>query len=426
MDMLIIFIVALFGFLLIGVPVAFCLGLAALVMMGMQNFGYDVLVQKMVSGIDSFPLLAVPFFMLAGEIMNTGGIAKRIINLSNALVGHITGGLGLVNIVASMFFGGISGSSVADTAAIGGLLIPAMTEDGYDADFSAAVTASSSTMGIVIPPSIPMILFGLISGVSVVKMFLGGIIPGILIGFSLLFLTYFISKKRNYPKGDKFSVIRVFKALKESIWAVFLPVIIIGGIISGYFTPTEAAVVSVVYALIVSLLIYKEMTIKDLPKVLIDTGKTTGIVMLVAGTAMVVAWLLTVVRIPQTIATTILSISENPFVVLLIINFFLLLVGSVMDLTPALLILGPVLLPVARAVGIDPVFFGVMMVINLGIGLVTPPVGTILYISCGIAKISLERIVKAMMPFLVTQVAILLLIIIFPQLVLWIPNNALR
>lgn len=426
MDMLIIFIVALFGFLLIGVPVAFCLGLAALVMMGMQNFGYDVLVQKMVSGIDSFPLLAVPFFMLAGEIMNTGGIAKRIINLSNALVGHITGGLGLVNIVASMFFGGISGSSVADTAAIGGLLIPAMKEDGYDADFSAAVTASSSTMGIVIPPSIPMILFGLISGVSVVKMFLGGIIPGILIGFSLLFLTYFISKKRNYPKGDKFSVLRVFKALKESIWAVLLPVIIIGGIISGYFTPTEAAVVSVVYALIVSLLIYKEMTIKDLPKVLIDTGKTTGIVMLVAGTAMVVAWLLTVVRIPQTIATTILSISENPFVVLLIINFFLLLVGSVMDLTPALLILGPVLLPVARAVGIDPVFFGVMMVINLGIGLVTPPVGTILYISCGIAKISLERIVKAMMPFLVTQVAILLLIIIFPQLVLWIPNNALR
>ncbi|TCP99823.1 TRAP transporter large permease [Serpentinicella alkaliphila] len=426
MDMLIIFIVSLFGFLLIGVPVAFCLGLAALVMMGMQNFGYDVLVQKMVGGIDSFPLLAVPFFMLAGEIMNTGGIAKRIINLSNALVGHITGGLGLVNIVASMFFGGISGSSVADTAAIGGLLIPAMKEDGYDADFSAAVTASSSTMGIVIPPSIPMILFGLISGVSVVKMFLGGIIPGILIGFSLLFLTYFISKKRNYPKGDKFSLIRVFKALKESIWAVLLPVIIIGGIISGYFTPTEAAVVSVVYALIVSLLIYKEMTIKDLPKVLIDTGKTTGIVMLVAGTAMVVAWLLTVVRIPQTIATTILSISENPFVVLLIINFFLLLVGSVMDLTPALLILGPVLLPVAREVGIDPVFFGVMMVINLGIGLVTPPVGTILYISCGIAKISLERIVKAMMPFLVTQVAILLIIIIFPQLVLWIPNNALR
>ncbi|ARE86461.1 TRAP transporter large permease [Clostridium formicaceticum] len=425
MDMLIIFLAALFGFLLIGVPVAFCLGLAALVMMGIQNFGYDILVQKMVGGIDSFPLLAVPFFMLAGEIMNSGGIAKRIINLSNSLVGHITGGLGLVNIVASMFFGGISGSSVADTAAIGGLLIPAMKEDGYDADFSAAVTASSATMGIVIPPSIPMILFGLIGGTSVVRMFLGGIIPGILIGFSLLALTYIISKKRNYPKGDKFSITRVFKALKESIWAVFLPVIIIGGIISGYFTPTEAAVVSVVYALIVSLFIYKEMCIKDLPRILIDTGKTTGIVMLVAGTAMVVAWLLTVVRIPQSIAATILSISDNPLIVLLIINFFLLLVGSVMDLTPALLILTPVLLPVATAVGIDPVFFGVMMVINLGIGLVTPPVGTILYISCGIAKISLERITKAMLPFLATQVAILLLIILFPQLVLWIPN-ALR
>ncbi|AOY78312.1 L-dehydroascorbate transporter large permease subunit [Clostridium formicaceticum] len=423
--MLIIFLAALFGFLLIGVPVAFCLGLAALVMMGIQNFGYDILVQKMVGGIDSFPLLAVPFFMLAGEIMNSGGIAKRIINLSNSLVGHITGGLGLVNIVASMFFGGISGSSVADTAAIGGLLIPAMKEDGYDADFSAAVTASSATMGIVIPPSIPMILFGLIGGTSVVRMFLGGIIPGILIGFSLLALTYIISKKRNYPKGDKFSITRVFKALKESIWAVFLPVIIIGGIISGYFTPTEAAVVSVVYALIVSLFIYKEMCIKDLPRILIDTGKTTGIVMLVAGTAMVVAWLLTVVRIPQSIAATILSISDNPLIVLLIINFFLLLVGSVMDLTPALLILTPVLLPVATAVGIDPVFFGVMMVINLGIGLVTPPVGTILYISCGIAKISLERITKAMLPFLATQVAILLLIILFPQLVLWIPN-ALR
>ncbi|KJF28752.1 hypothetical protein TZ02_00765 [Clostridium aceticum] len=421
--MLIIFLVALFGFLLIGVPVAFCLGLAALVMMGIQNFGYDILVQKMVGGIDSFPLLAVPFFMLAGEIMNSGGIAKRIINLSNSLVGHITGGLGLVNIVASMFFGGISGSSVADTAAIGGLLIPAMKEDGYDADFSAAVTASSATMGIVIPPSIPMILFGLIGGTSVVRMFLGGIIPGILIGFSLLTLTFIISKKRNYPKGDKFSIVRVFKALKESIWAVFLPVIIIGGIISGYFTPTEAAVVSVVYALIVSLFVYKEMSVRDLPRILIDTGKTTGIVMLVAGTAMVVAWLLTVVRIPQSIATTILSISDNPLIVLLIINFFLLLVGSVMDLTPALLILTPVLLPVATAVGIDPVFFGVMMVINLGIGLVTPPVGTILYISCGIAKISLEKITKAMLPFLATQVAILLLIILFPQLVLWIPNT---
>lgn len=422
MEMLVIFIVSLFVFLLIGVPVAFCLGLAALVMMGLQNFGYEVLVQKMVGGIDSFPLLAVPFFMLAGEIMNTGGIAKRIIKLSNALVGHVTGGLGMVNIVASMFFGGISGSSVADTAAIGGLLIPSMKEDGYDADFSAAVTASSSTMGIVIPPSIPMILFGLISGVSVVKMFLGGIIPGIMIGFSLLILTYIISKRRNYPKGDRFSINRVVDALKESVWAILLPVIIIGGIISGYFTPTEAAVVAVVYALIVSLLIYKELKIKDLPKILIDTGKTTGIVMFVAGAAMVVAWLLTVVRIPQSIAATILSISENPFVVLLIINFFLLLVGSVMDLTPALLILGPVLLPVAKAVGIDPVFFGVMMVINLGIGLVTPPVGTILYISCGIAKISLERITKAMLPFLITQVAVLLLIIIFPQLVLWIPN----
>jgi len=331
----------------------------------------------------------------------------------------------MVNIVASMFFGGISGSSVADTAAIGGLLIPSMIEDGYDADFSAAVTASSSTMGIVIPPSIPMILFGLFSGVSVVRMFLGGIIPGIMIGCSLLIITYFISKKRNYPKGEGFSAIRVLKALKESIWAIILPIIIIGGIISGYFTPTEAAVVAVVYSLIVSLLIYKELKLKDLPKILIDTGKTTGIVMFVAGAAMVVAWLLTIVRIPQSIAATILSISDNPLVVLLIINLFLLLVGSVMDLTPALLILGPVLLPVATAVGIDPVFFGVMMVINLGIGLVTPPVGTILYISCGIAKISLERITKAMLPFLATQVAVLLLITLFPQLVLWIPN-ALR
>ncbi len=422
MDMLIIFLISLFLFLLMGVPVAFCLGLAALVMMGIQNFGYDILVQKMVNGIDSFPLLAVPFFMLAGEIMNTGGIAKRIINLSNSLVGHITGGLGLVNIVASMFFGGISGSSVADTAAIGGLLIPAMKEEGYDADFSAAVTASSSTMGIVIPPSIPMILFGLIGGVSVVKMFLGGIIPGIMIGFSLLFLTYFISKKRNYPKGEKFSFVRVLYALKEAIWAIILPIIIIGGILSGFFTPTEAAVVSVVYALIISLGIYKEMTIKDIPRILIETGKTTGIVMLVAGSAMVVAWLLTIVRIPQSIAATILSVSDNQFVVLLIINFFLLLVGSVMDLTPALLILSPVLLPVAIAVGVDPVFFGVMMVMNLGIGLVTPPVGTILYIACGIADISLERITKAMMPFLVTQVIIILLVIIFPQLVLWIPS----
>jgi len=422
MDMLYIFLGALFGFLLIGVPVAFSLGLAALIMMNLQGFANDVLVQKMVGGIDSFPLLAVPFFMLAGEIMNTGGIARRIIDFSNSLVGHVTGGLGLVNIVASMFFGGISGSSVADTAAIGGLLIPAMKEDGYDADFTAAVTASSSTMGIVIPPSIPMILFGLISGVSVVRMFIGGIIPGIMIGFSLLALTYFISKKRKYPKGDSFSFKRVLSAGKEAIWAMFLPIIIIGGIVSGKFTPTEAAVIAVVYALVVSLFVYKEMTVKDLPKILIETGRTTGTVMFVAGSAMVVAWLLTVVQIPQSIAVTILSITDNPFIVLLIVNFFLLLVGMVMDLTPALLILAPVLLPVALQVGIDPVFFGVMMVINLGIGLVTPPVGTILYIACGIAKINLEQITKAMMPFLATQIAVLILIIIFPQLVLWLPS----
>jgi len=422
MDMLYIFLVALFGFLLIGSPVAFSLGLAALIMMNIQGFANDVLVQKMVGGIDSFPLLAVPFFMLAGEIMNTGGIAKRIINFSNALVGHITGGLGLVNIVASMFFGGISGSSVADTAAIGGLLIPAMKDDGYDADFSAAVTASSSTMGIVIPPSIPMILFGLMSGVSVVRMFMGGIIPGILIGLSLLILTYLISKKKKYPKGDSFSFKNVLKTGREAIWAVFLPIIIIGGIVSGKFTPTESAVIAVVYALVVSLVIYREMTVKDLPRILVETGKTTGIVMFVAGSAMVVAWLLTVVQIPQSIAATILGITRNPFLVLLIVNFFLLLVGMVMDLTPALLILAPVLLPVAIQVGIDPIFFGVMMIINLGIGLVTPPVGTILYIACGIAKINLESISKAMMPFLLTQIAVLILIIIFPQLVLWIPS----
>lgn len=422
MDMLYIFLGALFGFLLIGVPVAFSLGLAALIMMHLQGFANDVLVQKMVGGIDSFPLLAVPFFMLAGEIMNSGGIARRIIEFSNSLVGHITGGLGLVNIVASMFFGGISGSSVADTAAIGGLLIPAMTEDGYDAEFSAAVTASSSTMGIVIPPSIPMILFGLISGVSVVKMFMGGIIPGILIGLSLLVLTYVISRRRHYPKGEAFSLKRVFTTGREAIWAIFLPVIIIGGIVSGKFTPTEAAVIAVVYALVVSLVIYKEMTVKDLPRILIETGKTTGIVMFVAGSAMVVAWLLTVVQIPQSIATTVLGITRNPLLVLLIVNFFLLLVGMVMDLTPALLILAPVLLPVALEVGINPIFFGVMMVINLGIGLVTPPVGTILYIACGIAKINLEQITKAMLPFLATQVAVLILIILFPQLVLWIPS----
>lgn len=422
--MLWLFLGTLFLFIAMGIPVAFALGLSNIIMMLKMNIPFMVLASKMVSGVNSFPLLAIPFFMFVGHVMNTGGIAKRLVNFADALVGFVTGGLGHVNILASMFFGGISGSAVADSAAIGGLIVPPMIEEGYSPEYSGAVTATSSVIGIIIPPSIPFILYGIVTGTSIAKMFMGGIIPGILVGLALMVTTYITSKRYGYGKPKHtFSFRRILTTFKEAALALTLPLVIVGGILGGIFTPTEAGVAASVLALVLSLFVYREIKLSDLPRILVETARVTAVVLFLCGMAMVTAWLLTVARVPFQLVDVISSISTNPLVVMLIINAMLLLVGMVMDLTPAMLILAPILLPVAQSVGIDPVYFGVVMSMNLGIGLVTPPVGTVLYVTCGVANTTLERLVKASIPFIITLVIVLALVIVFPQLVLFIPNS---
>lgn len=425
--MLWLFLGTLFFFVLLGIPVAFSLGLANIILMLAMDMPFTVLAQKMISGMNSFPLLAIPFFMFVGEIMNRGGIAKRLVNFADSLVGYITGGLGHVNILASMFFGGISGSAIADTAAIGGLLVPPMIKQKYPADYSAAITASSAVIGIIIPPSIPFILYGIITNTSIARLFLGGIIPGILVGLALMVTTYFTTKKHGYGQlqgveRKKFSLQRVWETFKGASLALSIPFVVVGGILGGIFTATEAGVVAALVSLILGLFVYKEVKLNQLPKIFINTAKTTAIVLFLCGMAMVTAWLLTIAQVPFELADLLTSVTTSPLGVLLIANVLLFLVGFVMDLTPAMLILAPILLPVMESVGIDPVYFGVLMSINLGIGLITPPVGTVLYVACGVADVKMEQLVKAILPFLITLLIVLVLLIVFPQLVLFIPS----
>jgi len=427
--MLWLFLGTLFTFVLAGIPVVFSLGLSNIAIMNAMDLPFMVLPSKMISGMNSFPLLAIPFFMFVGEVMNRGGIAKRLVDFADAIVGHITGGLGHVNILASMFFGGISGSAIADTAAIGGLLIPPMIEQDYPADYSAAITASSAVIGIIIPPSIPFILYGIITNTSIAQLFLAGIVPGIIVGLSLMVTTYITTKKHGYGHIEgtdqvaEFSLGRLWKTFKKAWLALTIPVLVVGGILGGIFTATEAGVVAAFVALLLGLFAYREITIKDLPAIFLATAKTTAIVLFLCGMAMVTAWLLTMARVPFTLANLLTSITSSPIGVLLIANVLLFLVGFVMDLTPAMLILAPILLPVMKSVGIDPVYFGVIMSINLGIGLITPPVGTVLYVATGVANITLEELVKSILPFLFTLLAVLALLIAFPQLVMFIPNT---
>ncbi|TVR05429.1 MAG: TRAP transporter large permease [Spirochaetaceae bacterium] len=428
--MLWVFLGVLFAFVALGVPVVFALGLANIVLLFLMDIPFTVLAGRMVAGMNSFPLLAIPFFMFVGEVMNRGGIARRLVNFADAIVGHITGGLGHVNILASMFFGGISGSAIADTAAIGGLMVPPMVQQKYPPSYSAAVTASSSVIGIIIPPSIPFILFGIVTSTSIARLFLGGIIPGILVGLALMVTTYLTSKKHGYGVTEgqvkRFSVKAVFRSFLEVWPALTIPVIIVGGILGGIFTATEAGAVAAVVALLLSLLLYKEIRIRDLPRVLLNTAKTTAIVLYLCGMAMVSAWLLTRARVPANLAALLTNITDSQLLILLMCNLLLFLIGFVMDLTPAMLILAPILTPVMAQVGIDPVYFGVIMSINLGIGLITPPVGTVLYVACGVANVKLEQLVKDLFPFLMTLLGVLVLLIVFPDLVMFIPRMFFR
>lgn len=423
--MLWVFLAVLFGAVLIGIPVVFALGLANIVLLTIMDLPYTILPSRMISGMNSFPLLAIPFFMFVGEVMNHGGIARRLVKLADAFVGHITGGLGHVNILASMFFGGISGSAIADTAAIGGLLVPPMVQQRYSPSYSAAVTASSAVIGIIIPPSIPFILFGIVTGTSIARLFLGGIIPGIVVGLALMATTYLTSRRHNYGKTDgtrHFRAQAVVTALIEVWPALTLPLIIVGGILGGVFTATEAGAVAAVVALLLALFYYREITLRDLPRILLATVKTTAIVLFLCGMAMVSAWLLTRARVPVSLANLLVGITDAQLPILLLCNLLLFFVGFVMDLTPAILILAPILTPVMTGIGVDPVYFGVIMCINLGIGLITPPVGTVLYVASGVAKVTMGQLVRSLLPFLATLLAVLLLLIVFPGLVMAIPN----
>lgn len=410
------------GLLLLGFPVAFSLGVASLLYLVVKGIPLSIIPQKMYSGIDSFVLLCIPAFIVAGNLMNTAGITRRIINFSNAIAGFIRGGLALANVAASMIFAGISGTALADTASIGAILIPAMKDEGYDADFSAAVTASSSTVGPIIPPSVPMIIVGTLTGLSVTRLFLAGALPGVILGFALMAITYYLSVKRNYPKEEKLPLRLIIRTFFDAFWALGMVVLILFGILGGVFTPTEASVVAVVYALLVGLFVYRELKLRDIPRIVIESVRMTTSVMILVGLARLFAWIITTEGIPQIVAQEILNISTNPYVVILLINAILLFVGCFMETVAALVIFVPVLLPVATRIGMDPIHFAVMVVLNLIIGLTTPPVGVCLFVAANIAKISLGELVKAMVPFLLVLLAVLFLVSYVPSLSLTLPN----
>jgi len=422
--MLVLFLVSLFTFIALSVPISFSLILTGAVLMHfMGNLSPILITQSVVRGIDNFPLMAVPFFLLAGELMNAGGISKRIVEFARALLGHIVGGLGYVTVMASMLFAGVSGSAVADTSAIGSILYPVMEKEKYDSKRATALFCAAGTIGPIIPPSIPMILFGVIANVSIVKLFLGGIIPGIMIGVGLMIGWYFHAKKANYKADGKINTKELFKATISAFWALLLPLIILGGIIGGAYTPTEAAVIAVMYAFIIGMFVYKDLKVHMIRKILVNTAKNSAVVMLVCGAATAVAYSITTAQIPALMSKSLLSLAgENPFLLMFFINILLLMIGCVLDLTPALLIMGPILVKVTSQFGIDPVYFGVVMIVNLCIGLITPPVGNILYVGCSISKLSVAEISKAILPNILIMVITLFVITYIPGVVTFIPN----
>jgi len=361
--------------------------------------------------------------MIAGELMNRCEITGSLIKFSNSLVGHIRGGLAHANIVASIFFAGITGAAVADSAAIGSVLIPAMVEDGYDEDFSAAVTAASSIIGPIIPPSTIMVIYGSIMGVSIAGLFAAGIVPGVLIGLLLMIMTYFISKKRNYPRKEARTTAKeFFQVFKESIAALVLPVIILGGILTGLFTPTEAAAVSVFYAFIIGFFVTKTLSVSELPEIFLNTAKKTGVIFLIMSSASILSFFLASENIPEMLANFMLSITENPLIILFFINILLLIVGMFMDITAALLILGPILHPIAVSLGIHPLHFAIIMVVALNLGLMTPPLGACLFVVCGITNKSIEEVSKEIFPFIIMEVIALFVITFFPMVAMFIPK----
>jgi len=421
MEVMVLFGVFLL-LLVLGLPIAFALGISSLAYLLLEGISLTIVPQRMYSGIDTFVLLCIPGFVLAGNLMNVGNITEHIVRFSNAVVGHIRGGLGLANVGGSMIFGGISGTAVADAASIGSVMIPGMARSGYDKPFAAAVTAASSTIGPIIPPSVPMIIVGSLAGVSVGRMFLAGAVPGLLLGVAMMITVYLLAVRRGYPKGRRATLRELLREGRTAFWALLMTVIILYGIIGGFFTPTEASIVASLYALVVGMYVYKGLTWRKLPAILTDTVLTSSALLLLVGLANLFGWILTSQQIPQTIAALIMAISDNPIVVILILNLILLFVGAFMETIAALIILFPALLGVATGIGMDPVHFAVMAVLNLMIGLTTPPVGVCLFVVSGIGKLQMLTVARAILPFLVCNILVLLLVAYVPAISLWLPD----
>lgn len=417
-----ILFIALAILLLLNVPIAVALGLSTALSLWYSDLPLTIVVQRMLSSNDSFPLMAIPFFIMAGSCMSQGGVSKRLVIFADSLFGWLTGGLGIVAQITGIFFSAISGSSAATTAAVGGVLFPEMEKRGYDRSFSAAIIAAAGETGIIIPPSVPMVVYGVIAGVSIGDMFLAGVVPGLLMGIALCFLIYFKSKKMGYG-GEKFKGgANVLRSFREAIWGLLMPVIILGGIYGGIFTATEAAVVAVVYGLVVGFLIYKDLKISDLPKIFESTVIGTAVVMFIMNAAGLFSWVITREQFPAQLAAYFISLSSDPIVYLMLINVLLFIVGCLLNASAAITILTPILAPIAIKLGIDPVFFGVIMTTNLAIGCITPPVGVDLFVASSISKVSMTRLSSAIVSFVLVLVVVQLVITYIPGLVMWLPN----
>ncbi|HWR44525.1 TRAP transporter large permease subunit [Sporomusa sp.] len=414
-----VFLSSLCGAMLLGMPIAFALLVCGLALMGyLDIFDARILAQNLIIGADNFALMAIPFFILVGELMNAGGISRRIINFGIALVGHIRGGLGYVAIITAFIFAGLSGSAVADTAALAAIMVPMMAEAGYDKSRSAALIGAGSIVAPILPPSIPFIIFGSISGLSVMKLFMAGLVPGVIIAVSLAITWWYMARKQNVKVYPRSSFKQIGVAIRDASWALILPILIMVSIKFGIVTPTEAAVGAVFYTLFLCFVIYRTLTIKDLYRVLVAASKTTSVIMFLIAAAMVSAWLIAIANIPASITSMLEPYMGNKTLLMIAINVLVFVVGTAMDLTPTVLILTPVLMPIITKADIDPIYFGVVFILNNAIGLLTPPVGTVLNAACGAGKVLMDDLMRDIMPFLIIETVVLILLILFPELIL--------
>jgi C4-dicarboxylate transporter DctM subunit len=421
-------IASIFIFLLaVGIPIAFVLGISSVIYLWKAQMPYVLVSQRIFVGLDNFLILAVPLFILAGKIMNASGITQRLIEFFYIIIGHIRGGLAYVNIIASVFFAGITGAGAADTAAIGSIMIPAMKKEGYSPEYSGAVTAISSTIGPTIPPSIAMVVYGAMAEASIAKLFLAGFIPGLLLGLAQLLVAAYYARRQNFPVRKKIlSFHTVTKGFFNTILAIMMPIILLGGILSGIFTPTEAAAVAVFYALIVGFFIYRELKLSSLVDILFETGVLTGTILIILAMAHLFGWILAAETVPEIIANAMTSMTKNPIIILLLINLLLLFLGTIMETLAAIILMTPILLPLSQSIGIDPIHFGIIMTVNLNIGLATPPLGVCLLVASPMAEVSLEKVALSAVPFLLASIAVLFVISYMPQLVLFLPNLFMR